>query len=188
VPVVNETVATPLAFVVLVGEANEPPVPVLLHVTVLPEVDTALPLASANCAVMVTAVPATGLLSLDVTRYCVAVPAVVVMFPLVPVRLIGLLLSVAVTVYTVPATVPVVNETVATPLTLVVLVPDENEPPLPVLLHVTILPAVDTGLLLASASCAVIVTALPAAGLLLLDVTRYFVAGPAVTVIVMSVP
>ena len=74
-PVVNETVATPLAFVVLVGESNEPPLPVLLQVTVLPAVGTGLLLASANCAVIVTAVPATGLLLLDVTRYFVAVPA-----------------------------------------------------------------------------------------------------------------
>src|SRR5713226_4326610 len=84
VPVVNVTLATPLAFVVLVPGESDPPLPVLLHITVLPEVETTLPLVSANCAVIATLVPAAGLKLLDVTRYCVAVPALVVMFPLVP--------------------------------------------------------------------------------------------------------
>ena len=81
VPVVNVTVATPLPFVVLVAGENDPLLPVLLHVTVLPEVETTLPLVSANCALIVTAVPATGLLSLDVTRYFVAGPATKVTVP-----------------------------------------------------------------------------------------------------------
>ncbi len=36
---------------------------------------------------MVTVLPASGLVLLDVTRYCVAVPSFVVMSPLVPLRL-----------------------------------------------------------------------------------------------------
>ncbi len=58
--VVNETVATPLAFVVL-PPGSVPPVPVLVQVTVRPDVLTGLPYVSASWALMVTAVPATGL-------------------------------------------------------------------------------------------------------------------------------
>ena len=68
-PVVNETVATPLALVVLVADENEPPDPVLLQVTSLPAIGTGRPPESANCAEIVTAEPAAGLLSLDVTTY-----------------------------------------------------------------------------------------------------------------------
>ena len=68
-PVVNETVATPLALVVLVADENEPPDPVLLQVTTLPAIGTGRPPMSANCAEIVTADPAVGLLSLDVTTY-----------------------------------------------------------------------------------------------------------------------
>src|SRR6266567_1812388 len=71
--VVKVTVAAPLAFVVLVEEEKEPPF-VLIQVTILPEVDTAFPLASVNCAVIVTCVPATGVLLLDVTLYFLAKP------------------------------------------------------------------------------------------------------------------
>ena len=53
-----------------------------------------------------------------------------------------------------------------------------NEPPL-VLLNVTALPAVATGLLFASASCARIVTDVPATGVRFVDVTTYVVAAPA---------
>src|ERR1043165_8117343 len=108
VPVVNVTVATPAASVVLVGVAKDPPVPLLLQVTVLPEVLTGLPFESANCAVIVTAVPATGLLLLELTRYWPGALATVVMFPLVPVIAV---LSVPVTRYVVPAVLPVVNVT-----------------------------------------------------------------------------
>ena len=99
---------------------------------------------------------------------------------LVPVRVV---LSVPVTVCAVPEVVLVVNVTVATPLPFVVDVALPNEPPF-VLDHVTTLPDVPTTLLLASASCAVIVTLAPAIGLELDDVTRYFVAvaGTVVTV------
>ena len=45
------------------------------------------------------------------------------------------LLSVAVKVYVIPETVPVVKTIVATPFTSVVLVPDANEPPAPVLVQ-----------------------------------------------------
>ena len=84
----------------------------------------------------------------------------VVMLALVPV---SDELSVPVTVCTVPTVELVVNVTVAIPLAFVVLVAVPNEPPF-VLLQVTVLPDVDTGLLLASANCAVIVTLLPATG------------------------
>ena len=53
----------------LVPEENEPPVPVLLQVTTLPAIGTGKPPASANCALIVTAVPATGLLSLKFRTY-----------------------------------------------------------------------------------------------------------------------
>ena len=48
------------AFVVVRVELNEPPVPVLLHLTRMPEVATGLPYWSASCAVSVIDVPATG--------------------------------------------------------------------------------------------------------------------------------
>ena len=59
-PVVNVTVAMPLAFVMLVPVPSDPPVPVLFHVTEMPGEWIGLPLPLANCAVMVTVVPATG--------------------------------------------------------------------------------------------------------------------------------
>src|SRR5438093_2498349 len=85
-PVVNVTVATPPALVVLVGLPNDPPAPVLVQVTVLPAVATGLLFASANCAVIVMALPANGLLLLELTRYLAAGRAVVIMLPLVTVR------------------------------------------------------------------------------------------------------
>ena len=48
VDVVKLTVAVPFAVVVEVVDANVPPLPVLLHVTVFPLVATELPLASAS--------------------------------------------------------------------------------------------------------------------------------------------
>jgi len=96
------------------------------------------------------------------------------MFALAPVRLV---LSVAVTLWTVPATVVVVKDTVTVPPLFVVLVGEANDPPL-VLVQVTTFPEVGTEVPLASANCAVIVTAAPAVGVLLLDVTMYFVAAP----------
>ena len=96
------------------------------------------------------------------------------MFALVPV---WESVSVAVTVWTVPAVVLVVNDTVAVPLALVVLVGELKDPPF-VLLQVTTLPAVWTGLPPESANCAVIVTDVPATGLKLFDVTTYFEAAP----------
>ena len=68
------TLATPLAFVVLVGAENDPPVPDLLHVTSLPDVCTGLPPLSANCAVIVIGAPAVGLELLEVTTYLAAGP------------------------------------------------------------------------------------------------------------------
>jgi len=111
-------------------------------------------------------------------------PNVVVMFPLVPVRLEP---SVPVTVCTVPATVLVVNVTVALPLASVFEVAAENEPPF-VLDHVTTRPEVATGLLPASTSCAVIVTVPPSVTELALEVTRYFDAAPAVIVTATGLP
>ena len=66
--VVNETVAVPLVFVVLVAVAKLPPF-VLDHVTTWPASATEFPEPSANCAVMVTAPPAVTLAALVVTRY-----------------------------------------------------------------------------------------------------------------------
>src|SRR5262249_44385028 len=92
----------------------------------------------------------------------------------------------AVTVWLMPAVVLVVNETVAAPLALVGLVGGVNDPPF-VLLHVTVCtPA--TGLLFASASCAVIVTAVPAAALEAPGVAKYFAAVPALVRIAPDVP
>ena len=62
------------ALVVLVVAANAPPTPVLLHVTTLPDVDTALLFRSASRALIVTALPDTGLELLDVTRYFAGSP------------------------------------------------------------------------------------------------------------------
>ena len=56
--VVKVIVAAPLPLVVLVCDANVPPL-VLDHVTVTPGVVTGLPPASNSCAVTVTFVPAT---------------------------------------------------------------------------------------------------------------------------------
>src|SRR5579872_6033186 len=110
------------------------------------------------------------------------------MMPLVPAIAT---LSVAVTVWFVPAVVLVVKVTVATPLPLVGDVGDVKLPP-PVLLQVTVR-AVVTGLLKASACCAVIVTCVPAAGALLLEPTMYLAAAPATywtcgSPLVMAVP
>ena len=58
--VVYVAVTMPLAFVVVPLVLHLPPVPVLLQVTLIPEVATALPYWSASCAVMVIRVPATG--------------------------------------------------------------------------------------------------------------------------------
>jgi hypothetical protein len=93
---------------------------------------------------------------------------------------------VAVTVVDVPDTVWVVSVIVATPLPFVVDVAAEKEPLASDLVHVTTCPLVVTGLLFASASCAVIVTPLPATGPVELELTRYFVAPPAVNVTVAS--
>ena len=103
----------------------------------------------------------------------VAVPGVLLMFWLDP------LMDPVVAVTVPDATVTgVVNDTVATPLEFVVDVDDANEPPMNVVVHVTVWPAVGTALSPASASCAVTVTEPPAVGVALDTVTRYFAAGP----------
>lgn len=80
-----------------------------------------------------------------------------------------------------------VNVTVAWPLLSVFEVALENEPPF-VLDHVIVRPAVATALLVASASCAVIVTVPPSVAVLALEVTMYFDAAPAVIVSVAGLP
>ena len=74
------------------------------------------------------------------------------------------------------------NVTVATPEASVVDVAAEKEPPAPVFDHVTTRPLVGMSLFNASASCAVIVTEVPATGAESLDVTMYLAAGPTVNV------
>jgi hypothetical protein len=59
VPTVNVTVAMPLALVVLVADEKEPPL-VLVQVTTMPDVATAVPAQFASWAVTVTAEPGTG--------------------------------------------------------------------------------------------------------------------------------
>jgi hypothetical protein len=181
VGVVKTTVAVPLASVVEVALANEPPVNVVDQVTTSPDVDTALSLASANCAEIVVVPPAVGLEVEAVTRYFAAVPATEVIEALVPVIVFGAVPLVAVTV-PLATVVGVVKTTVATPLASVVDVALANEPPVNVVDQVTTSPAVDTALSLASANCAEIVVVPPAVGLEVEAVTRYFAAAPAVTV------
>jgi hypothetical protein len=150
----------PLALVVLVGEANDPPL-VLDQVTTLPEVETALLFASESCAVMVTLLPATGEELLLVTRYLVAVPATAV-----AVNVTGLPVSpvaVAVSVFD-PAVVPSVQLVVeAMPLELVVTADvGTTVPPPDATANVTLTP--ETGLLFASLTITLgaMLTALPA--------------------------
>jgi hypothetical protein len=169
--VVKSTVAIPLPLVALVADANEPPVPVLPHVTMAPDVATALPFASASCAEIVTTVPATGLDALGVTTYFVGGPATVITPLLEPLRAAP---STAVKEYVTPAVVPVVNVTVATPLAFVVLVAEAKEPPAPVLDQVTTCPERFSGAPFASTTCAVTVIGAPAAIDGALVVTVYF--------------
>ena len=61
-----------------------PPVPVFDQLTVRPLVVTGLSFASASWAVIVTAVPATGLDELEVTMYFVGPAATVVKLLVVP--------------------------------------------------------------------------------------------------------
>src|SRR5438034_4123462 len=89
-----------------------------------------------------------------------AAPVVVVMFAVVP----ELVPSSAVTVWIVPEVLLVVKATEATPEPFVLLVAEAKLPPAPVLDQVTTRPEVDTVLLFASASWALIVTAVPATG------------------------
>ena len=176
--VVNTMLAVPLASVVDVAVANDPPAPVLLHVTTCPGPLTAVPVASVSCAVTVTGPPAATDDALAVTTYFDAGPpplAIVVIGALAPVTAP----VVAVTTCAVATVVDVVKLTVATPLAFVLLVALANEPPF-VLDQVTVCPAVPIGLLFASANCADTVTAVPATGDELLGVTRYLAAAPAI--------
>ena len=81
----NVTVATPLAFVVLVAVENEPP-PVLDQVTTRPDVEPQCRRV-ATCAEMVTAAPGTGAKLLEVTRNSLATRNVTVLSVLVEARL-----------------------------------------------------------------------------------------------------
>jgi hypothetical protein len=168
--VVKALLATPFALVGLVGDAKNPPSPVLDQVTTAPPVATALPYVSVSCAVIVTVAPATKSGLLGVTTYLAGAPAIVTTPPPDPLRALA---SVAVNAYVTPAVVPVVNVTVATPLALVVLVGDANEPPAPVLDHVTTWPGLLTGAPFASVSCAVTVTGVAAGTDDALAVTTY---------------
>ena len=102
-----------------------------------------MPFESASWAVIVTLLPAAGLVLEEVTRYFAAEPATVVKGEVVPVRPAP---PTPVTVAEVPATVWVVNNTVAMPLAFVVEVAVAKEPLLSDLLQVTITPGVLTGL------------------------------------------
>jgi hypothetical protein len=125
--------------------------------------------------VIVTELPAGGFVLLAETRYLAGVPAIVATLALVPPRLLA---SVPVKLYVTPAVMLVVKSTVAMPLELVGLVADANEPPAPDLPHVTTPPLAAMELPFASASCATIVTTVPATGFALLGVTTYFAAMP----------
>ena len=95
------------------------------------------------------------------TAICVAAPATGVIAVLVPVDESS---SVPVIVYAVPATMPVVNVTVAIPAALVILVNAKKEPPVPVFDQVTTSPAVAFAVLLSKLSWAVMITSAPATG------------------------
>jgi len=187
----------PLTSAAFAGSVAAPSVVVSATVGVL--VDTTFQCASTAFTVTVTLLPAVCELGVPVLPFrvpgtavspgsstCsfVAAPTTAVMLPLVPVRLDA---SVAVTVWTVPATLLTVNVTVAWPLLSVFVVGAEKLPPF-VLDHVMVRPAVFTELLDASASCAVIVTVPPSVTELALEVTRYLVAAPAVIVSLAALP
>ena len=142
--VVNTTVARPLPFVTLVGDANEPvtvvaggTAPVSVQVTTKPAPPTGLLSASASCADMVTVAPAAGAYEVEVTRNFIG-PGVVVIVAEVPIT--GTVsASVALTVVAVPEVLDVVNTVVATPLPLVVLVVGRKVPVTPPgSLHITV--------------------------------------------------
>src|SRR5688572_2142198 len=116
---------------------------------------------------MVTTLPAAGLVVDAVTVTFVAAEAMEVIGLLEPVR--PPVVAVIVWLLTVVA---VLNVMVAAPVASVVagLAP-VKEPPF-VLVNVTAVPEVATGLLLTSASCARMVTDVPATGVLLFAVTR----------------
>ena len=97
---------------------------------------------------IVTPVPATGLVEVEDTRYFVALPGVVVIVEVTPV----LPPVVAVTVVAVPETVCVVKTTVAIPLMSVFDVEVAKDPFPFDFVQVTVSPPVETGLLFASAS------------------------------------
>src|SRR5688500_5374259 len=124
---------------------------------------------------MVTTLPAAGLVVDGVTVTLVAVEAMEVIGLLEPVR--PPVVAVIVWLLTVVAVLKVI---VAAPVASVVagLAP-VNVPPV-VFVNVTAVPDVATGLLLTSASCARTVTDVPATGVELFAVTRYFAAAPAV--------
>src|SRR5688500_17548581 len=127
---------------------------------------------------MVTTLPAAGLVVDAVTVTFVAVEAMDVIGLLEPVKPTGVVVvAVIVWLLTVVAVLKVI---VAAPVASIVagLAP-VNVPPF-VIVNVTAVPDVATGLLLTSASCARTVTYVPATGVELFAVTRYFAAAPAV--------
>src|SRR5688572_18155502 len=82
--VFSVTVARPFASVLDVAAVKEPVPADFVHVTVWPAVATALPAASASCAVITTPAPAAGEAVAAVTRYCVAEPAIGVIDGVLP--------------------------------------------------------------------------------------------------------
>jgi uncharacterized membrane protein len=155
---VNVTVAVPEPVVVDVALPNRPPAPPL-HVTISPPAPTALLFASTSCAVIVVEPPAATEDALDETRYFVAAPGVEVIGVLV-VPEIAALSSAVIEYDLVVATV--VKVTVASPDAFVG-VETPNDPPFE-LDQLIVRPAIATLLPLASFSCALIVTGVPATG------------------------
>jgi hypothetical protein len=180
--VVNTTTVTPLALVVVALAEKTPPF-VLAHVTAWFASGSGLPAPSASCARTVTAPPAVTLVAVALTRYWATVPVVVAIVGLVPV----IPPVVAVTTCVVPAEVPTVNETVATPDVFVGVDALEKLPPF-VLDQVTVWPATATEFPLASANCALSVIVAPAVGFVVLGATRYRVGVAGVVTIGVVLP
>jgi hypothetical protein len=165
------TVAIPFVPVVAVAAVTLPPPVATAKVTLAPLTGLLfasfrMTLGAVATAVLVRAVWAFPAF----TAIWVAGPAVVVMVPLVP--LINSESVLAVKVYAVPATVPVVKVTVANPAPLVVLVADEKLPSVPVFDQVTVFPAGELHDMPPRSQIALMVTEVPATGALEVEVTR----------------
>lgn len=158
------------------------PVPDAFEITTVPPLETrALPFASFKRTVTVDVLDPFAVIVPDETAIvdvaAEAAPGIDVIEPDVPVNEP----SVAVTVQD-PTVVGVVNVTVAMPPAFVVDVPDEKEPAPQFFDHAAVWPDSETALPFTSASCAVIVTSLPATGPVEAGVTTNFAAAPAANV------